>query len=126
MAVTVDITADLNDEDETGFVWTFHDEARDPGVIVPGAIVVAGDADAPAVVEVVDIVPKSSGQIVHLRILPGDIEDYAALVRRTLSPPDGGRTCGSRGADGDGTPGLAARDEPDGSLLPRLLPQVVL
>src|SRR5712692_8825335 len=27
----VDITADLNDEDETGYVWTFLDEARDPG-----------------------------------------------------------------------------------------------
>jgi hypothetical protein len=26
----VDITADLNDEDETGYVWTFLDEARDP------------------------------------------------------------------------------------------------
>ena len=82
----VDIAADLNDEDETGIVWTFLDEARDPSVIVPGAIVVAGDADAPAVVEVVNIAPKPSGQIVHLRILPGDIEDYAALDRRTLSP----------------------------------------
>jgi hypothetical protein len=29
----VDITADLNDEDETGYVWTFLDEARDPGQI---------------------------------------------------------------------------------------------
>lgn len=86
MAVIVDIAADLNDEDETGFVWTFLDEARDPGVVVPGAIVVAGDADAPAVVEVVDIVSKSAGDVVHLRILPGDVEDYAALVRRTLSP----------------------------------------
>jgi hypothetical protein len=86
VAVTVDITADLNDEDETGFVWTFLDEARDPSVIVPGAIVVAGDADAPAVVEVVDIVSKSAGDVVHLRILPGDVEDYAALVRRALSP----------------------------------------
>jgi hypothetical protein len=85
VAVTVDITADLNDEDETGLVWTFLDEARDPAVIVPGAIVVAGDADAPAVVEVVDIVPKAAGDVVHLRILPGSIEDYAALVRRTLS-----------------------------------------
>ena len=84
MAVTVDITADLNDEDETGLVWTFLDEARDPAVIVPGAIVVAGDADAPAVVEVVDIVSKTAGDVVHLRILPGDIEDYAALVRRAL------------------------------------------
>jgi hypothetical protein len=26
----VDITADLNDEDHTGYVWTFLDEARDP------------------------------------------------------------------------------------------------
>lgn len=86
MAVTVDIAADLNDEDETGFVWTFLDEARDPNVIVPGAIVVAGDADAPAVVEVVDIVKKSAGQVVHLRVLPGVLEDYAALVRRVVSP----------------------------------------
>lgn len=86
MAVTVDIAADLNDEDETGFVWTFLDEARDPSVIVPGAIVMAGDADAPAVVEVVDIVKKSSGDVVHLRILPGAVEDYAELVRRSLSP----------------------------------------
>jgi hypothetical protein len=53
-------------------------------VIVPGAIVVAGDADAPAVVEVVDIVSKTAGDVVHMRILPGDIEDYAALVRRAL------------------------------------------
>lgn len=85
MGVTVDIHADLNDEDETGFVWTFLDEARDPSVIVPGAIVVAGDADAPAVVQVVDVVPKQSGRIVHLRMLPGNVEDYAELVRRSLS-----------------------------------------
>ena len=67
-------------------MWTFIDEARDPAVIVPGAIVVAGDADAPAVVEVVDIVPEAAGDIVHLRILSGNIEDYTALVRRTISP----------------------------------------
>lgn len=83
--VTVDITADLNDEDETGFVWTFLDEARDPSLITPGAIVVAGDADAPAVAEVVDIVDKPAGKIVHLRLLPGVIEDYEALVRRTMT-----------------------------------------
>ena len=85
VAVMVDITADLNDEDETGLAWTFLDEARDPTVIVPGAIVVAGDADAPAVVEVVDVVSEEAGDVVYLRILPGNIEDYAALVRRTLS-----------------------------------------
>ncbi len=62
---TVDITADLNDEDETGFVWTFLDEARDPAVIAPGAIVVAGTPDAPAVAEVVVLVTKPAGTVVH-------------------------------------------------------------
>jgi hypothetical protein len=40
-------------------------------LIEPGAIVVAGDEDAPAVAEVVDIVDKSAGRVVHLHILPG-------------------------------------------------------
>jgi hypothetical protein len=82
---TVDITADLNDEDETGFVWTFLDEARDPAVIAPGAIVVAGTPDAPAVAEVVDLVTKPAGTVVHLRILPGSVSDYAAAVLRSTS-----------------------------------------
>jgi hypothetical protein len=49
----VDITADLNDEDHTGYLWTFLDEARDPTV--------------------------------HLRPLPGRVDDYRALVERTLA-----------------------------------------
>lgn len=84
--VMIDIAADLNDEDETGLVWTFLDEARDPSVVVPGAIVVAGDAHAPAVAEVVDVIEKPSGKIVHLRLLPGGLEDYEALVRRAITP----------------------------------------
>jgi hypothetical protein len=84
--VSVDITCDLMDEDETGLVWTFLRDARDPLLIEPGAIVVAGDPDAPAIAEVVDIVDKPAGQVVHLRVLPGAIEDYEALVRRTITP----------------------------------------
>jgi hypothetical protein len=80
--VTVDIAADLNDEDETGYVWTFLDEARESSLIRPGAIVLAGDDDAPAVAEVVDLVPKAAGTVVHLHILPGLFDDYEALVRR--------------------------------------------
>ena len=72
--VSVDITCDLMDEDESGFVWTFLREARDPGLIEPGAIVVVGDEDAPAVAEVVEIVEKPAGLVVHLRLLPGAIE----------------------------------------------------
>ena len=51
----VDITADLNDEDETGYVWTFLDEARDPEQIKPGALLVVGDEDTAAVCEVIDV-----------------------------------------------------------------------
>lgn len=84
--MVVDITCDLMDEDETGFVWAFLSEAREPGLIEPGAIVVAGDEDAPAVAEVVDIVQRPAGHIVHLRLLPRAIEDYEALIRRPVTP----------------------------------------
>jgi hypothetical protein len=81
----VDITADLNDEDDTGFVWTFLDEAREPHAIVPGALVVAGDTDAAAICQVIDLAPAGDGTIVHLRILPGLVEDYQQLVQRALA-----------------------------------------
>jgi hypothetical protein len=83
--VTIDIPADLNDEDETGFVWTFLDEARTRALVTPGAIVTTGDEDSPAIAQVVDLVVKPSGTVVHLRILPGTIEDYSALVERTTA-----------------------------------------
>ncbi|MGH9223377.1 MAG: hypothetical protein ACRD2W_06235 [Acidimicrobiales bacterium] len=83
--VSIDITCDLMDEDETGYVWTFPREARNAALIEPGAIVVAGGPDAPAVAEVVDIVDKSAGAVVHLRVLPGAVEDYEALVRRAIT-----------------------------------------
>jgi hypothetical protein len=81
----VDITADLNDEDETGYVWAFLDEARDPERIKPGALIVAGDEDIAAVCEVIDVAPAGDGTMVHLRLLPGLIEDYRALVQRALA-----------------------------------------
>lgn len=84
--IRVDISCDLMDEDETGHVWTFLSEARDASLVEPGAIVVAGDPDAPAVAEVIDIVDKASGKVVHLRILPGAVEEYEALIRRAITP----------------------------------------
>ncbi len=89
LVTTLDITADLNDEDDTGYVWTFLDEARDPSVVRPGAIVVAGTPSAPAVAvavaEVIDLVTKPGGTVVHLRILPGPVSDYAAAVLRSTA-----------------------------------------
>lgn len=83
--ITVDITADLNAEDETGYVRTFFDEARDPALIVPGALVIAGDEDAPAVAVVIDVVPHPNGTIVQLDVLPGAIDNYLALARRVTA-----------------------------------------
>jgi hypothetical protein len=78
----VDIPADLNSEDETGFVWTFLDEAADRSVIQPGEVVVAGSPLTPAVCEVVDLVVKPAGTVVHLRVLPGTIDQYRRLLSR--------------------------------------------
>ena len=83
--IRVDITCDLMDEDETGHVWTFLSEAREGSLVEPGAIVVAGDPDAPVVAEVIDIVDKPAGKVVHLRILPGSVEEYEALIRRAIT-----------------------------------------
>ncbi|HEX3959488.1 MAG TPA: hypothetical protein VHZ03_23120 [Trebonia sp.] len=81
----VDIDADLNDEDDTGYVWTLLDEARDPEQIKPGAIVVAGDEDAAAMCRVVDLAPRGDSVIVHLELLPGLVEDYRGVAERALA-----------------------------------------
>jgi hypothetical protein len=83
--IAVDIRADLNAEDQTGYVWAFLDEARELSLIVPGALVVAGDEDAPAVAVVVDLVEHPHGWIVHLDVLPGALDNYLALARRVQS-----------------------------------------
>jgi hypothetical protein len=92
----VDITADLNDADETGYAWTFLDEARDPGQIKPGAIVTAGNQESPAVCQVVGLAPAGDGTIVHLRILPG--------WSTTTAPSRSGHSPPSRRRPGPGQP----------------------
>jgi hypothetical protein len=81
----VDITADLNDEDDTGYIWTFLDEARDSSQIKPGALVIAGDEETAAICQVIDLAPAGDGTIVHLRLLPGLVDDYRALIERALA-----------------------------------------
>lgn len=64
------LPADANQIDDTGFVWTFLNEATDYERVVPGAVIVAGDSVEPFVARVVDIVVGTSGQrIVHLDLL---------------------------------------------------------
>lgn len=82
MTTHVDLPADLNARDEDGLCWSFLDEAPDPSIVRPGAVITAGDEDAAALVEVVDHVELGTGTMARFRILPGRPEEYAATLNR--------------------------------------------
>lgn len=70
MTVRVTLPADVHQIDQTGFVWTFLDEAEDPTRVVVDAVIVAGEAEDPFLARVVDIVAGNSGRdIVHLEVV---------------------------------------------------------
>lgn len=81
-AVVVDIPADVQQYDETGYIWTLKEEAADQSVVVEGAILVAGDDEDPFLARVVDVQPAGAVTKVHLEVLPGDPADYVAALRR--------------------------------------------
>jgi hypothetical protein len=81
-AVVVDLDVDFHNEDETGYVWTWLSEARDPSVIAPERIVVVGDDDAIAMARVVDLTEHANGTVVHVDILPGTVAEYVDAVAR--------------------------------------------
>lgn len=81
--VEIDIPCDVQQIDDTGYVWAFLDEARDPALIGQGAIVISSDEVDPVLARVVDLQPGPSGRkVVHLEILPGDPAEYVAALRR--------------------------------------------
>ncbi len=85
--VQIDIPCDIQQADETGFVWTFLDEAHDPSLITEGAIVIGASDVDPVLARVVKLTPSVSRTLVHLQILPGDPLDYVdALARAHLLP----------------------------------------
>lgn len=65
----IDLFVDLNTEDETGFPWTYLDQAADPSVVVPGRLIVVGSGSAVAIAEVLDV----TDGLVHVRPLPGPV-----------------------------------------------------
>lgn len=79
----LDITCDVQQIDETGYVWTFLDEAREPSVITPGAIVVAGDDDEPVFARVVDLVGTGADTKVLLDVLPAAPQRYLDAAARS-------------------------------------------
>lgn len=77
-----DLEVDFSNEDQTGFIWTWLDHARDKLQVVPGAVLTLRDGEDLAMGQVVDLVPVDNGVIVHLRLLPGAVEDYHAAIER--------------------------------------------
>ncbi|MEJ7844829.1 MAG: hypothetical protein WKF93_04220 [Acidimicrobiales bacterium] len=77
--VSVDITCDLMDEDETGYVWTFLRDARNAALIEPALSSSPATRTPP-----LSSTSSTSRQApsCHLRVLPGVTEDYEALIRR--------------------------------------------
>lgn len=67
---TVAIRADVNQVDDTGYVWAYLSESTDSSRIVPGAVIVAGDSIEPFLARAVDVVNGPAGDsTVHLDVL---------------------------------------------------------
>ena len=81
----VDLDVDFANEDETGYIWLFLDEAREPENVVPGAVLTLREGEDLAMGQVIDLVPAADGTIVHIEILPGAVEDYHAAIRRATA-----------------------------------------
>jgi hypothetical protein len=76
--IVVTLRADVQQIDQTGFVWAFLDEAVAPERVAVGALIVAGDGEEPFLARVVDLVDGPTGRtIVHLDVVgvPGQAID---------------------------------------------------
>lgn len=78
----IDLTADLNAQDDDGLGWSTLAEARLPERVVPGAMLLAGNRAARAVVRVVAV--DDDGQV-HFVILPGSIDKNRHLLGKTVA-----------------------------------------
>lgn len=82
MELTIDLEADLNAQDDDGLGWSTLADARHPGRVRPGAMLLAGNELGRAVVRVVAI--DDDGQV-HFTILPGSVEKNRHLLARAAS-----------------------------------------
>jgi hypothetical protein len=78
----IDLIADLNAEDDEGLGWSVLSQARDQSRVRRGVMLVAGNAQAKAVVRIVSV--DEDGQV-HFAVLPGSLEKNRHLVGRALA-----------------------------------------
>jgi hypothetical protein len=74
-----DLAADLNAQDDDGYGWSLLSQARDLEAVKVGAMLLAGNRQAIAVVRVVAV--DSDGQV-HFEILPAPIDKNRHLLDR--------------------------------------------
>ena len=78
----VDLVADLNAQDDDGLGWSTRSEAAAPERVRPGAMLLAGNSQAQAVVRVVAV--DDDGQV-HHAILPGSVAKNRHLLDRSVA-----------------------------------------
>ncbi|HET6954626.1 MAG TPA: hypothetical protein VFI47_29950 [Acidimicrobiales bacterium] len=78
----IDLTADLNAQDDDGLGWSTLADARDPSRVRSGAMLIAGNRYGRAVVRVVAV--DDDGQV-HFSILPGSVAKNRHLLGRTVA-----------------------------------------
>ena len=82
MGHDIDLVADLNAQDDDGLGWSTLADARDPAGVRVGAMLLAGNAQAQAVVRVVAV--DEDGQV-HFAVLPGSVAKNRHLLDRTVA-----------------------------------------
>ena len=75
----LDLIADLNAQDDDGNGWTLLTDARHPDQVRPGAMLLAGNRAAQAVVRVLAV--DDDGQV-HFAVLPGPLSKNRHLLDR--------------------------------------------
>lgn len=78
----IDLTADLNAQDDDGLGWSTLTDARNPARVRPGAMLLAGNRYGRAVVRIVAV--DDDGQV-HFTILPGSVAKNRHLLGRTVA-----------------------------------------
>lgn len=77
-----DLVADLNAEDDDGLCRSTLDDAVDPHRVVPGAMLLAGNGEARAVVRIAAVDPDGADP---LAILPGPVAENRHLIGRVVA-----------------------------------------
>jgi len=78
----LDLVADLNAQDDDGLGWSTLADAIAPDRVHPGAVLLAGNDHARAVVRVVAV--DDDGQV-HFTVLPGSVAKNRHLLDHTVA-----------------------------------------